>query len=119
MGGLLDWTGSLAVLFFPGATKDSSNWTDLGRWQTQALADYSPMALFFWLWALALALALGTWAAGLAHQRLSWTRTRSSSRRRFGVLSMERRDGGFIDDLDISRYGRASQKGMYVRARVI
>lgn len=32
MGGLLDWTGSLAVLFFPGATKDSSNWTDLGRW---------------------------------------------------------------------------------------
>lgn len=28
----LDWTGldlSVAVLFFPGATKDSSNWTDL------------------------------------------------------------------------------------------
>lgn len=28
----LDWTGldlSVAVLFFPGAAKDSSNWTDL------------------------------------------------------------------------------------------
>lgn len=61
MGGLLDWTGSLAVLFFPGATKDSSNWTDLGGWQTQALADYSPMALFFWLW---LWLWLWLWGRG-------------------------------------------------------
>lgn len=31
-GGCAGWTGldlSVAVLFFPGATRDSSNWTDL------------------------------------------------------------------------------------------
>lgn len=62
MGGLLDWTGSLAVLFFPGATKDSSNWgRRVGR-QT-----YGPVLwLWLWLW------LLETWAAGLAHQRSSW-----------------------------------------------
>lgn len=86
MGMGMGGAGSLCS-FFPGATK------------TRQLG---PTKTTFGLTRL---LCSGAWAAGLAHQRLSSTRT--GTRRKIRVLSV-RRDGGFINALFGN--GRASQK---------